>query len=237
VSAQRISESHPRERLDRKALKGPDEFVVWTTRAATWAQQHRNLVLTAGGVAAAGFLVAGLFAWQASRRADAAAEAFHHASVRFTAGQYGDAATQFDTLARDYPGTPFGRLALLYRGHSLARQNQPADAAVAYQEFLANAPDADYLRQLALTGLARSREQTGDAAGARESFERAAELEGPYRVDALLSLARLAEASGDGAAAEAAYRKALDADLDPETRAFVTKKVPATEPQAAAAIP
>jgi tetratricopeptide (TPR) repeat protein len=140
-------------------------------------------------------------------------------------------------VATEHAGTSFGRLALLYRGHSAARQEKPADAAAAYQEYLAQGPQADFLQQLALTGLGRARELTGDVAGARESFERAAELPGPYRIDALLAVARLAESAGDGAAAEAAHRKVLDAEPDPETRALVSRKLPPAPPSPPAAAP
>lgn len=226
MSAQRTPEAHHPERLDRKALKGPDEFVVWTNRVASWAQANRSVVMALAGLAGVAVLGAALYAWQAARTADAAAEAFRVASASFTAGKYADAATAYEALATEHPATAFGRLALLYRGHCLAREGKPAEAAVAYEEFLSHAPDAAYLRQLALASQGRAYEASGNATAAREAFGDAAELSGPYRVDALLSYARLAEAAGDQGVAQDAYRKVLDENPDPETLAFVQRKVP-----------
>lgn len=228
MSTQRIPGPHHQheERLDRKALKGPDEFVLWTTQVARWAQANQTTVWAVGGALALVLLGAGGYGWYTGRQNDAAAAAFRTASETFAGGQYADAASGFETLAAEYPGTTFGQLALLYRGHSLAREKKPADAAVAYGEFLARSPDADYLRQIGLTSQGHAYESAGEKQQARDAFAAAAEIDGPYRIDALLSYGRLSEDAGDRAAAEQAYRKVLDEDPDPETLAFVQRKLP-----------
>jgi tetratricopeptide (TPR) repeat protein len=228
VSTQRIPGPHHQheERLDRKALKGPDEFVLWTTQVARWAQANQTTVWAVGGALALVLLGAGGYRWYTGRQNDAAAAAFRTASETFAKGQYADAASGFETLAAEYPSTAFGQLALLYRGHSLTREDKPADAAVAYGEFLARSPDADYLRQIGLASQGHAYESAGEKQQARDAFAAAAEIDGPYRIDALLSYGRLSEDAGDAAAAEQAYRKILDEDPDPETLAFVQRKLP-----------
>jgi predicted negative regulator of RcsB-dependent stress response len=181
-----------------------------------------------GGGMAAVAVVAALLGWQASSRTEAASNAFRLARSQFAAGEYANASGSFETLAREFPGTAFGRLAILYRGHSLLRQNEPKGAAAAYQEFLTHSLDATYVRQLALANLGQAQELLGETAEARASLAQASELPGPYRIDALLAYARLSEGAGDTAAAQAAYRKVLAENPDAETRTFVERRLPAS---------
>jgi predicted negative regulator of RcsB-dependent stress response len=221
------------KRDERRFLKDPDEFVVWTVRAGGWAQRHQRALTAVGGALLLVVVTAGLLAWRTARQTEAASEAFRSARTKFAANQYEPAALEFEGVARDFPGTPFGRLAVLYRGHSLLRQNDAAGAAAAYQEFLARFSEDQYVRQLALTNLGLAQEQLGDASAARGTLAQATEMDGPYRIDALLAYARLSQAAGDSAAAEQAYRKVLEENPDAETRRFVQGMLPAAAQPAA----
>ena len=218
--------AHRHERFDRKALRRPDEFVVWTTRAATWAQEHRTSLLGAGAAVLLVLFGVSIVGWQRAGAQREAAERFAQGHAAFAAQRYQDAATIFDEVAHSHPRTAFGRLAALYHGYALARADDPTAAAAAYQEFLARDAETEYLRQMALTALARAEEAAGNAAAARDAYGRAAALAGPYRIDALLGAARLAAAAGDTAAAEASYRAVLTENPDAETRALVEQKLP-----------
>ena len=48
------------KREERRFLKDPDEFVVWTTRLGTWAQTHRTTLIAFGAVVALAVNAAGL---------------------------------------------------------------------------------------------------------------------------------------------------------------------------------
>jgi predicted negative regulator of RcsB-dependent stress response len=215
------------KREERRFLKDPDEFVVWTTRLGTWAQTHRTTLIAAGAVVALAIGAAGLLGWRSARQTEAASEAFGAARAKFVARDYGPAALDFEAVAREYPSTSFGRLAVLYRGHCLLRSGDAAGAATAYQDFLARVDGDPYLRQLALTNLSHAQEQSGAAEDARASASKAGDLQGPYRVEALLIYARLSEAAGDAPAAQGAYRKILDDNPDAETKSFVQRRLPA----------
>jgi predicted negative regulator of RcsB-dependent stress response len=221
------------KREERRFLKDPDEFVVWTGRAGSWAQRHQRELMVAGGVLVLGVMVAGLLGWRAARQAEAASEAFRVARTKFAANEYAPAGLEFEALARDFPGTSFGRLAILYRGHSLLKQGDATGAAAAYQEFLTRFDKDVYVRQLALTNLANAQEQLGDVSAARATLQQAGALDGPFRIEALLGYARLSQATGDTAAAEDAYRKVLAENPDAETRLFVQRRLP-TEAKPAA---
>ena len=157
-----------RIKLDRKALREPDEFQTLTKQVGKWVEANRTAVVAVVAAALALAAVAAGVSWYRTSQSAAAAVRFQAAHDDFQASRWAEAADAFAGLARDYPGTPYGRLASLYQGHALSRKPDPAAAATAYGEFLAGSPPTDYLRQEALLGLARAREVTGDAAGARD---------------------------------------------------------------------
>ena len=214
-----------RTKLRPKDLRGPDEFETLTARALAWASERRTLVLSvAGGLAAVALCVLG-FTRVSAARAAAAADAFRSTYARFQAGQFAEATAGFAGVAGEYPHTPFGRLARLYRAHALARQNDAAGAATAYGEYLSTSPDS-YFRQEALVGLAHAREATADTTGALEAYAEAGAIEGPFQRDALLGAARLHEAAGNTAAAQEIYSRLLKGSPDPQLRAFLLAKLP-----------
>jgi predicted negative regulator of RcsB-dependent stress response len=226
-----------RLKVRRKDLRRPDEFETLTGQAVDWADEHRNLVIAAVTtlvVIGLAMLVVGR--WRANRN-EAASAAFRAAQASFEGGRFAQAAEAFASLASTYPGAPFGRLAGLYRAHALARQGDPGAAAAAYADYLATSPDADYLRQEALAGLARAKEANGDTTAALEAFTQAAALPGPYRSDALLGEARLLEASGQSEKARELYAQLLKDTSDAELQALLRAKLPpgSQPPEAAAA--
>jgi tetratricopeptide (TPR) repeat protein len=217
---------HPkRVKIRRKDLRQPDEFETLTGRALAWAEENSRLLLGVLGAVAAVAVVVLLVNRVGAARNASAAEAFRRAKVTFDAGQMAEAASGFEGVSRDYPRAPFGRLAALYRGHALARQNQAAEAATAYSEYLASA-SVSYLRQEALTGLGRAKEATGDTAGALEAYAEAGNLDGAFRTDALLNAARLHEAAGHGDQAREIYARLLKESPDAELRSLLLAKLP-----------
>jgi len=215
------------DRISRKAIRQPDEFQELTVRATTWLRENQSAVIGATSAIAIVLAAIAVVNWNSSRQNAAAAIRFDAARQALEASNYTGAATDFESLAQDAPRTPAGRLAMLYRGHALSRQPDPAGAAAAYTEYLAASPATDYLRQEALLGLARAKEAQSDAAGALDAYRQAADAAGPFRTAARLGQARLMEASGDAAGAKALYTELHQAvDLDPATRMFLATKVP-----------
>ena len=215
-----------RIKIRRKALRQPDEFETLTAQTVAWVSEHRGL---AGGslavLVAVGLAVLGVARWRGSQ-ADAAAGEFRAAYAVFTAGRFAEAVNGFEDVARDYPSTPHGRLAALYRGHALARQGDAKAAAAAYTEYLATSPRSTSLRQEALTDLGRAQEATGDGAAALGSYTQASGLSGPFERDSLLGAARLQEAAGRTAEAQEIYARLLKDATDADLRAFLVSKVP-----------
>jgi TolA-binding protein len=221
-----MAEHAKRVRIRRKDLREPDEFETLTGRAVELAAAYRTpLAVGLAVVVAAGLVALGISSWRASERA-AAAQAFQRTHEVFAVGRFAEAAQGFASVVEEHGGTPAGRLAQLYRAHALARQDDAAGAAAAYQEFLASGPPGPLLEQDALLNLGRAREVTGDAAGARQAYEQAAGLAGPYTREALLGMARLDEAAGRTEAAREVYARVLKDATEPDLRAFLSSKLP-----------
>ncbi len=215
-----------RIRIDRKALRAPDEFHTLGAKGLDWARANQTL-LTAIGAGAVGIAILALgFGWYRARQAEAAAVRFQAAHTEFAGAKFTEAAESFAGLGRDYGSTPFGRLAGLYRAHALSRQGSAGPAATAYSEYLATSPPADYLRQEALVGLGRSREAAGEGVAAMEAYTEAAAIDGPLRTDARLALARMKEAAGQTSEAQEIYVALLKEEPDGSLRTLLEAKVP-----------
>jgi predicted negative regulator of RcsB-dependent stress response len=217
-------------KIDRKALRQPDEFVTTVGRASTWLREHQQTALVAaGGIVVVG-LVLGLMAWNSSRQQAQAAARFHEAYTAFRNDRFEEASRGFAEVADTFGSSPFGRLARLYRGHALAHQQEESGAVTAYQEYLEDDPRTEYLQQIALADMADALELAGDVTAARTTYAQAAALPGPFRRSAHLSEARLAMAAGDTEAAQAIYRDELARGADGPLRAFLESQLPESEP-------
>ena len=218
-----------RLKIRRKDLRQPDEFETLTGQVLSWAEDNRGIVVAVASALVVLALVMIVVGRVRATRNETAAGLFRTAHEAFSTKKYPEAAEGFAGLARDYPSTPFGRLATLYRGHALARQGDATGAATAYADFLASTSMDGYLRQEALAALGRAREATGDSAGALEAYKEAGEIDGPFRTDALLGTARLHEAAGRASEAREIYVGLMKDATDPELRALLATKVPAAE--------
>jgi len=103
---------------------------------------------------------------------------------------------QFEALEQNASGTPYGRLAGLFRGHALLKQGDGAGAATAYTQYLSTASAPDYLRQQALVGLGHAKELANDMTGAQDAYLQAEKLDGPATAEASLGVARMLDAQG-----------------------------------------
>jgi tetratricopeptide (TPR) repeat protein len=219
-----------RVKIRRKDLRQPDEFETLTGQAVAWAEDHRQLLLTAAGVVLVIALGALLVGRSRAARNESAATDFRSAHELYTASKWPEAATAFEDVATKYPSAPFGRLARLYRGHALARGGDAAAATTAYTDYIAGDPETDYLRQEALTNLGRAKEAGGDTAGALDAYGEAAGLQGPYRTDALLGAARMHERAGAADKAREIYTKLQAENPQGDLRAFLATKAPPAPP-------
>ena len=213
------------EKLRRKDLREPDEFITLSRQAVTFAQENRTALLA--GVGALALVVVAVIAYQmisASRQARAGV-AYHAAHRLLADRKYPEAAAAFQELASSYGSTTYGALAELQAGNALLSAGRGPEAVTAYQRFLESGPATDYLRQTAQTGLAYAQEQDGHFADAKTNFAGAATVTGPLTEDALLGAARTAEAAGDQSGAKGFYEQVLQKYPTSDSRALVTDRL------------
>jgi predicted negative regulator of RcsB-dependent stress response len=213
------------QRIRRKDLRRPDEFVTLSRRAIAYAEENRTTVaVVVGGLVV---LLAAILVFRAVRssRQAGAAQAYAQAHALLDDKKYADAAVAFQQVADAYSSTSYAPLAQLEAGNALLMDGRGADAAVAYQKFLDEGPATDYLRQLALVRLGHAQEQAGTLAEAARAYATAAALPGPYAEEALAGQARIADASGDPAQAKDLYARLLEKYPQSDRRAVVTSRL------------
>ena len=228
------------ERIRRKELRQPDEFVTLSRRAVAYAEENRTTFFLVIGAIVVLLAATLIFRAVRANRETSAATAYAQAHTLLDDKKYPDAATAFQQVADGYGSTSYAILAQLEAGNALLLGGKAAEAAQAYQKFLDAGAPTDYLRQLALVRLGIAQEQTDKAADAMRTYASAAEMPGPYAEEALAGQARTAEASGDTTAAKDLYARFLEKYQTSDRRPLATSRLialagrPPTAPAAAA---
>jgi hypothetical protein len=221
-----MPETAKRVKIRRKDLRGPDEFETLTGETVAWAQSHQTPLII-GGVALLVVVVAALLMVRARGvRNQEASLQFLQAQAQLEGGNAATAATQFEALEQNASGTPFGRLAGLFRGHALLKQGDGVGAATAYTQYLSTASAPGYLRQQALIGLGRAKENGGDASGAHDAYVQAEKLDGPARDEGSLGVARMLETQGQADQARAIYARLAKDASEGWIKSFAETKAP-----------
>jgi predicted negative regulator of RcsB-dependent stress response len=213
------------ERIRRKDLRQPDEFMTLSRRAVVYAEDNRTTVFLVGGAIV--LVLAAVLIYRAVRasRETAASRAYAAAHVFMEDRKYSEAAGAFQAVADGYGSTGYAALAQLQAANALLAADRAAEAATAYQKFLDSGPPTDYLRQLALTRLAHAHEKNDKPQEALAAYGEAAALSGPFVEEALLGQARAAEAAGDAAHAKALYEQFLTKFPASDQRTLVTARI------------
>ena len=214
------------QRIRRKDLRQPDEFVTLSRRAITYAEENRTTVGLVAGAIVLVLLAVLVYRGLRSSRENAASAAYVAAHVLLDQKKYAEAATAFQAVADGYGSTTYAPLAQLQAANALLLAGERGnDAAVAYKKFLDAGPPTDYLRQLALTRLGHAQEVSNQPQEAMASYASAAELAGPFVEEALLGEARAAETAGDVARAQTLYQQFLGTYPASDQRALVSARI------------
>jgi predicted negative regulator of RcsB-dependent stress response len=213
------------EKISRKDLRQPDEFLTLSRRAADWVADNRATVLTVtGGLLVVLIAVVAYQAISASREASAG-HAYAAAQALAGEGNYEEAANAFADVVASHGGTEHALLARLQQANALLQAKRVEEAVVAYQGFLDAGPPTDYLRQLAETRLALVNEERGKHAEAVAEYASAAGTSSLFSDDALIGEARTAEAMGDSAKAKELYERFLEDYPASDRRPLVTARL------------
>jgi len=213
------------QRIRRKDLRQPDEFITLSRQVVSYVEERRTTFLfVLGGIV---LLLAAIVAFRSVRasREASAAQAYVQAHALLDDKKYPEAATAFQQIADGYSSTSYADLALLQAANAQLLGGHAPEAAVIYQKVLDENPGTDYLRQLALVRLGESQEQSDKPAEAGRAYAAAADLQGPYAEEALAGQARVAEAAGDADTAKDLYARFLQKFPESDRIGLVTSRL------------
>ncbi|MDP7385259.1 MAG: tetratricopeptide repeat protein, partial [Nitrospinota bacterium] len=137
-------------KIDRRALRRPDEFITRSAKVIKYVQVNKKKVLLiVGGVLVVFVAVFAYRMYQGGQEARAsslvsmAIEGF---------GKYPTNSAPFERIIHGYSGTRGARLAGLYLAHSLHRKGEAERAAKAYQKLTEDSAAPELLRTEAILG-------------------------------------------------------------------------------------
>jgi predicted negative regulator of RcsB-dependent stress response len=220
------------QRLSRKEIRQPDQFVSLSVQIAAWIQEHTSsLVYGVVAVAVGITLITGWWAWQKHREQQAdialyeAAKFMHMPSANRT-----KAVEQLQKLVSEYGGTASAAMAYWHLGHlHFEGENYPA-ALTAYRQTQQRlSKDAQPLMVALVTlDVAYAQEASGTCdPDAITSFEAVLQLSAPWlRREAYLGIGRCYEYTGAPHKAVALYERALsDKEIDEVTRQMISERL------------
>jgi len=224
------------QRLSRKELRQPDQFVSLSVQLAAWIKAHTVFLMYGiGVVAVAATLVTGWWAWQKHREQQAGIALYEATRFMRTPANRSKAVEQLQKLVSDYGGTAAAALAYWHLGHLYFEgENYPA-ALTAYSQAQKRLSKADQPLMVALVTLdvAYAQEASGTCdPDAITSFEAVLQLPAPWlRGEAYLGIGRCHEKTGASHKAAAIYERALsDRAIDEVSRQMISERLALLQP-------
>jgi len=237
-----VPEGHERgdgvaeQRLSRKELRQPDQFVSLSVQIVAWIKAHTVLLLYGiGVVVVAATLVTGWWAWQKHREQQAGIALYEATKFMRTPANRSKAVEQLQKLVSDYRGTAAAALAYWHLGHLYFEgENYPA-ALTAYKQAQQRLSKAEQPLMVALVTLdvAYAQEASGVCdPDAITSFEAVLQLPAHWlRGEAYLGVGRCHEKTGASRKAVAIYERALsDKALDERSRQMISERLALLQP-------
>jgi len=237
-----VPEGHERgdgvaeQRLSRKELRQPDQFVSLSVQIAAWIKAHTALLMYGiGVVAVAATLMTGWWAWQKHREQQAGIALYEATKFMRTPSNRSKAVEQLQKLVSDYRGTAAAALAYWHLGHLYFEgENYPA-ALTAYKQAQQRLSKAEQPLMVALVTLdvAYAQEASGVCdPDAITSFEAVLQLPAHWlRGEAYLGVGRCHEKTGASRKAVAIYERALsDKALDEVSRQMISERLALLQP-------
>ena len=224
------------QRLSRKELRQPDQFVSLSVQIVAWIKAHTVLLMYGiGVVVVAATLVTGWWAWQKHREQQAGIALYEATKFMRTPSNRSKAVEQLQKLVSDYKGTAATALAYWHLGHLYFEgENYPA-ALTAYRQAQQRLSKADQSLMVALVTLdvAYAQEASGTCdPDAITSFEAVLQLPAHWlRGEAYLGVGRCHEKTGASHKAVAIYERALsDRAIDEVSRQMISERLALLQP-------
>jgi tetratricopeptide (TPR) repeat protein len=199
-----------KQKITKKKLKKPDEFVNWGAKAMAYAMAHITYIVL--GVLLVVALVVASFFWrqhEASREETAFTLLGKGIALYEQEAKGEQALPVLSELIKDYGGTRPGKVALLYRGRIYLHQKDYDHAIADYDLFLKRS-SAPLLRTIAFNGLGYSYLAKKEYQKAIDSFQRIVTSDDEWlKPYALLQMGMCWELLGDKQKAITAYQESF----------------------------
>jgi hypothetical protein len=200
-----------KERLRRKDLKTPDEFVTLSARTLMWLQDHRRAMTWVAGALL--LLIAGLglsARFRAARAHDANAD-LARALNALRDGDLAQATNQLKEVADRWNPSIQGQIATALKPSAELRRGERDATLSDAQSAVGSIPDLPpYLQQQLRLTWAVALEEKQQLKDAADKYAEAAAGTGPYRALALLGEARVRRQLGENDRARELYQKYLE---------------------------
>jgi len=224
------------QRLSRKEIRQPDQFVSLSVQIAVWIKAHTVfLIYGIGMVAVAATLMTGWWAWQKHREQQADIALYEAKKLMRTPSNRSTAVEQLQKLVGDYGGTAAAALAYWHLGHLYFEGENYPGALTAYRQAQQRLSKAEQPLMVALVTLDVAYAQEASGAcdpDAITSFEAILQLPAHWlRGEAYLGIGRCHEKTGASRKAVAIYERALsDKVLDEVSRQMISERLALLQP-------
>jgi predicted negative regulator of RcsB-dependent stress response len=238
-----VPEGHERgdgvaeQRLSRKEVRQPDQFVSLSVQIAAWIKAHTVLLIySIGVVAVAATLMTGWWTWQKHREQQADIALYEATKfMRTPSANRSKAVEQLQKLVSDYRGTAAAALAYWHLGHLYFEGEDYPAALTAYRQTQQRLSKADQPLMAALVTLDVAYAQEASGAcdpDAITGFETVLQLPAHWlRGEAYLGIGRCHEKTGASRKAVAIYERALsDRAIDEVTRQMISERLALLQP-------
>jgi TolA-binding protein len=209
------------DKISKKDLREPDDFISFTSKAAIWIYDHRGLLISTGLVIVV--IILGLFAWRwhledATQKASAAfVDAQQIMEARVVARDDADGTSQVDgtysseqdklhaalvglkAVKENHASSATAVLATYFIGECYWQLGESDKAVAAFEEYLRSVGPTGELAPFAIEGIAATHEDKGELDQAKQQYRRLTEE--PFasqRARGLYHLARLEQKEGRG---------------------------------------
>jgi predicted negative regulator of RcsB-dependent stress response len=225
------------QRLSRKEIRQPDQFVSLSVQIAGWLKAHLSmLIYSVVALIVVATLITGWRAWQRHREQQATAALYEATKLIYTrSANRPQAVEQLQKLVHDYGSTDAAGLAYWHLGHLYFEGEDYPAALKAYRQTQQRLSKAAQPLMVALVTLdiAYAQEASGVCdPDAIASFESVLQLPAHWlRGEAYLGIGRCHEQTGAPQKAAAIYERALsDKDISADTRQTISERLASLQP-------
>ena len=225
------------QRLSRKEIRQPDQFVSLSVQIAGWIKAHISLLIYAViAMAIVATLLTGWRAWQRHREQQADTALYEATKLIYTrSANRPKAVERLQKLVNDYGSTAAAALAYWHLGHLYFEGEDYPAALKAYRQTQQRLSKTAQPLLVALVTLdiAYAQEASGICApDAIASFESVLPLPAHWlRGEAYLGIGRCHEQTGAAQKAVAIYERALsDKDISAGTRQTISERLASLQP-------